>query len=636
MPRRLPVLLALLSALVPAFLARARDAAAAESRTVPEVIDLRAEAAADLLTVAGFQVTRVDVEGEPAGTVASQTPGGFQRAAVGSTVTIRVRKGAAGSIPAAPQVPPGVPPPPPMPGGPGANPPTPPGTVPSVVGALEAAARTALSAWRVRVLTVVGTDANDGKVVDQVPAAGTPFQAGSEVTITVARRAVDPSTSVVPNVVGMDGEIAARQLQGLSLVPLVTTVPSDPTNAGKVVSQDPAAGTVVAKRSNVAISVGAAAGPSALLETEVPECVRLPEADARARLMQAGLSIAAKDRLAPAGQVGLVLEQDPPAGTRVARGRAVTIVVGRLLMLPIRVPDVLNQDAGAAGQMLRDAGFAVETVEAVSLPGSAGRVIAQDPAGGATAIRGSTVRITVGRVPPAPPTPVAAQAPNVVGRTEGEARDVLARAGFSVRTSPTRGPRETWGRVVAQNPPAGAPLPRGTEVVIDVPQPEASPAPMALPNYVGTDATTAQSDLQSRGMVAAVVTTEGSPDGRVLGQNPAPGTPVAPGSVITLTVARATPLGQVVLYEPAHKMSVPRAYGGTFRWSSVPGAEDYQFEILVLKDGVWVTADNDIVRDTTKRPAHIKKGTYQWHVRARRDGGRVLGPWSEWRQATWY
>jgi hypothetical protein len=32
----------------------------------------------------------------------------------------------------------------------------------------------------------------------------------------------------------------------------------------------------------------------------------------------------------------------------------------------------------------------------------------------------------------------------------------------------------------------------------------------------------------------------------------------------------------------------------------------------------------------------VKRGKYRWHVRGRRDGGRVEGPWSEWREFSIY
>jgi hypothetical protein len=56
----------------------------------------------------------------------------------------------------------------------------------------------------------------------------------------------------------------------------------------------------------------------------------------------------------------------------------------------------------------------------------------------------------------------------------------------------------------------------------------------------------------------------------------------------------------------------------------------------VWKDDTWVVADNDTVRGVEKRPSRVKTGTYQWHVRARRKDGKILGDWSEWRRLTIY
>src|SRR5204862_1915614 len=184
------------------------------------------------------------------------------------------------------------------------------------------------------------------------------------------------------------------------------------------------AGAVVARNSNVTVLVGRR-GAGSLLENEVPDLARLSEAQARRTLDQAGYGVLVKDRLA-AESVGLVVEQDPPPGQRLLRGRAVTIVVGRLLLLPIRVPDVVGQDAPGAEQTLRASGFDVAQTYAVSLPGSAGRVLSQDPAGAALANRGSTVRLMVGRPTGAPSVPV----PALVGRTVEQATADLAAVGL--------------------------------------------------------------------------------------------------------------------------------------------------------------------------------------------------------------
>jgi beta-lactam-binding protein with PASTA domain len=536
--------------------------AAPEVVSVPEVVDLPEAEARAMLGRAGFQVAVQDAPGDPAGTVATQQPGGFWWAARGSTVTIGVRRGSGAGVRIGPA---------PRPEGPV---PVPPGPLPR------------------------------GPVT---PDSG--------------------PTVVVPSVLGLDADSATQQVQTAGLVPLVNVVSSDPANADKVIGQEPAAGAVVARNSNVTVLVGRR-GAGSLLENEVPDLVRLSEGDARRALEQAGYGVLVKDRLA-AEAVGLVVDQEPRAGSRLLRGRAVTIVVGRLLLLPIRVPETVGLDAATAEQALRASGFAVEQSYAVSLPGSAGRVLSQDPAGSTLANRGSTVRLMVGRPTGAASVPV----PALVGRTADQARADLAAVGLVARpreVPPAAG--EPPGRVRGQSPAAGTAVPRGSEVAIDV---AGGPPPVQtfpLPGYVGMDLPAAQADLQTRGLRVVVTLARGTVEGKVLSQTPVADSAVVAGTQVTLVVSHVPTLGAVTLLDPASGTSLPKNYGVTFTWSPVPDAEDYEFEIMVNKDEVWVVADHDMVRATFKRPHSTKKGFYQWHVRARAEGGNVVGPWSEWRR----
>ena len=478
--------------------------------------------------------------------------------------------------------------------------------------------------WAARGSTVtIGVRRGSGARVGPAPRPEGP------VPVPPGPRVTGPAgaTAVVPSVLGLDADSASQQVQTAGLVPLVNVVSSDPANADKVIGQEPAAGSVVARGSNVTVLVGRR-GAGSLLENEVPDLVRLSESEARRTLEQAGYGVLVKDRLA-AETVGLVVDQEPAAGSRLLRGRAVTIVVGRLLLLPIRVPETVGLDAATAEQALRSTGFAVEQTYAVSLPGSAGRVLSQDPAGGANANRGSTVRLMVGRPTGAATVPV----PAVVGRTADQARADLVAAGLVMtarEVPPAAG--EPPGRVRGQSPAAGTPVPRGSEVAVDV---AGGPPPVQtfpLPNYVGMDLPAAQADLQARALRVVVTLARGPVEGKVVAQTPVEGSAVVAGTQVTLVVSHVPTLGAVVLLDPPTGTSLPKNYGVTFTWTPVPDAEDYEFEIMVNKDEVWVVADHDMVRTTFKRPHSTKKGFYQWHVRARREGGNVAGPWSEWRR----
>jgi len=590
--QRRPTSLLLCVALLP-LLAGPRLAQAGARRQVPEVIDLPEPAAQAELAAGGFSATVEAIDGEPAGTVGRQSPGGFAWAEAGTSVTIFVRRGDAPAAarttagpPAPTSVPPPAGPPPSVPPSSVPPPPAPPPPaspqgalrVPSVIGRTEAEALDLLHSYRVTVTGVEATAGNEGLVVDQSPAGAQPLAEGQSVTISVGRAGAPPAgAAAVPDVVGLDQEAARTRLAQAHLVPLVNLVAADPAGAGKVIAQEPPAGVVVARDSNVMLGIGRPAA-TPLTETEVPDLIRATETEARSRLAAAGLEASVKDRLAPAPDANAVLQQEPAPGTRLPRGRIVTLTVGRLLLLPLRLPDTLGQDAATAEKALADAGFTVLRATALSLPGSAGKVVAQDPAGGGMATRSSTVRITIGQ------------------------------------------------------PPSGAPGPAPAAPTPAAPAPTAVP----VPGYVGGDASAAQSDLLARGFGVVLTYIAGTPDGRVVGQDPAPGTPLAPGSRVTLTVSRTPTLPQVQLREPATGTALPRNVGMTYYWEPVPEAEDYQFEIFVWKDDTWVQADNDIERAPQKHPSKNKKGTYQWHVRARRAGGKVLGPWSEWRRVTIY
>jgi beta-lactam-binding protein with PASTA domain len=523
-------------------------------------------------------------------------------------------------------------------------------TVPDVVGLGEPEARTLLTlvGFAVEVTEATGDLAGaPGTVASQSPGGFATSERGARVTIAVRRGAASRpaggagtpagASPLVPSVIGLDEDAAMQRISSAGLVPLTSSVQVDqPTWNGRVVSQEPAGLTPVARSSNVSLVVGRA--PAGMLrESEVPDLVRLSEADARARAAAAGFPVVVRDRLAgDTGGVGLVLEQEPAGGSRLLRGRTLHLVVGRLLLLPIRLPETTGLDAALAETTLRDAGFAVETQVAASPVGSTGKVLSQEPAGGAMAYRGSTVRITVGRslVPASTSVPV----PAVVGRTEAEARADLAAAGLVARVrAADPAPGVAPGRVRGQDPVAGAFVARGSEVAIDV----ATAAPAAtrrvlIPNYTGVDGPTAQAGLEALGLRVTVAYAAGTPDGVVLDQAPPPSTEVAVGSVVTIRVARAPSLAQVILTGPADRTALPRNFGVTFTWNPVPGAEDYQFQIMENKNGEWKVADDDILRVPTKRPARVHAGWYQWHVRARGQGGAVSGPWSEWRRLQIY
>jgi hypothetical protein len=176
----------------------------------------------------------------------------------------------------------------------------------------------------------------------------------------------------------------------------------------------------------------------------------------------------------------------------------------------------------------------------------------------------------------------------------------------------------------------------GTEVVLEVVRVDVETPGVPLPSYLNMDAATAQADLQNKGLRVAIAYVTGSMPGRVVGQQPVAGTVTVRGALVTLTVARPQDLGIVQLLEPDNRVALPRNHGLVFRWNPVADAEDYQIEVLSWQNDGWQRENQFEMRDLFMKVNRTKAGLYQWHVRARRAGGTVTGPWSEMRQLRVY
>jgi serine/threonine-protein kinase len=88
-------------------------------------------------------------------------------------------------------------------------------------------------------------------VISQSPAANTPVTAGQTVALTISS---GPQPVKVPSVLGLLETKADDQLTAAGLVVDTKTV-VDPANAGRVVAQNPRAGTSVQQGTTVTITV---------------------------------------------------------------------------------------------------------------------------------------------------------------------------------------------------------------------------------------------------------------------------------------------------------------------------------------------------------------------------------------------
>jgi beta-lactam-binding protein with PASTA domain len=197
-------------------------------------------------------------------------------------------------------------------------------SVPSVVGLAQAAAQSAITAAGLTVGAVTPTSSAtvpSGNVISQNPTGGTSVTPGSAVALVVS---TGPASAAVPSVVGMTQAAAQSAITAAGFsVGVVATANSATVAAGLVINQSPAGGTSAVLGSSVGltVSVGPAMAP-------VPDVVGKTQAVAQSTITGAGFSVGAVATANSATvAAGLVISQNPTAGTSAALGSSVGFTV---------------------------------------------------------------------------------------------------------------------------------------------------------------------------------------------------------------------------------------------------------------------------------------------------------------------
>jgi serine/threonine protein kinase/beta-lactam-binding protein with PASTA domain len=262
----------------------------------------------------------------------------------------------------------------------------------------------------------------------------------------------------VPNVVGIERDLAIQRIEEAELEAAVEERASVDVEEGLVIEQQPPAGSRIAKGDTVTIVVST--GPQ---EVEVPALAGRTYGEAVDTLEELGLEPQRVDVFSQR-PVGIVASLDPRAGTIVDEGSTVIVRVSKGAQL-VAVPDVLQQDEASARSELEAAGFQVQVVQAPSSDTPEGLVSAQNPDPGVEAARGSTVQITIST------GPEQVRVPAVEGLSEQDATDALEEEGFAVESEcfVVTDPGQV-GFVQDTDPEANALVESGSTVTIKVGQ----------------------------------------------------------------------------------------------------------------------------------------------------------------------
>ena len=176
--------------------------------------------------------------------------------------------------------------------------------------------------------------------------------------------------------------------------------------------------------SGSAVTLVVSIGSPGLAQVTVPNVVGQTQSAATSALTGAGLTVGAVTMQSSSTvAAGSVISESPTAGTRVASGSAVTLVVSTGSPGPaqVTVPNVVGQTQAAATSAITGAGLTMGAVtQQSSSTVASGSVISESPTAGTMVASGSAVSFVVSSgAPPPAPVPV----PNVVGGGGGGAFD---------------------------------------------------------------------------------------------------------------------------------------------------------------------------------------------------------------------
>ena len=200
----------------------------------------------------------------------------------------------------------------------------------------------------------------------------------------------------------------------------------------------------------------------------------------------------------------------------------------------VSVPDLTGKDEAGARSTLEGVGLAFQRgadVSSDTVP--EGQVVSYDPGAGTMAAPGTKVEVHFSS------GSATVTVPNVSGQTQGDARNALEKADFTVGdvTTVDAGGVKA-GNVVSTDPAAGTKAKRGSTVNLQV----ASGRLVVPQNLVGMSTDEAKKALTSAGFTVITInqqtTTQQDQNGKVLSVNPAAGATVDSGAEITLTVGQ--------------------------------------------------------------------------------------------------
>ncbi|MEO8258363.1 MAG: PASTA domain-containing protein [Acidobacteriota bacterium] len=208
---------------------------------------------------------------------------------------------------------------------------------------------------------------------------------------------------------------------------------------------------------SASVSTVMTSGPAPVI---VPDVIGRTRAAAADEIANSGLMLGTVTMQSSATVAAdLVISESPVAGTSLAAGSAVNLVVSTGPE-PVRVPNVVGLTQPAASSALAATDLVVGTVTSASSPTvPSGSIISSTPAARSSVPLGSAVNLVVSTGPP----PV--NVPNVLSLTRAAATNAIVTAGLTIgRVTTASSAAVRAGSVISESPAAGTVVAAGSPV----------------------------------------------------------------------------------------------------------------------------------------------------------------------------
>lgn len=343
------------------------------------------------------------------------------------------------------------------------------------------------------------------------------------------------STIAVADYTNMSDAQAQQAVVNAGLRVRFVKSPSDSIAANHVIRQNPLAGTKVGKDSLVELVISNGKPLVGLMDFRGFSVL-----DAQRALQAQGFGVTVIRRFDNSAKDN-VIDQQPKPGAKVRQASRITLIVSNGAAL-VNVPNFVGMSVEKARAAAEKFGIRLDASQRTAVAGvPADTIASQNPAAGQQTQKGALVFATVStgvQNPPAQPAGgvTMAAVPAVVGKPYQDAVDAIAGEGFSTHVQFKIIPAAN-GTIVAQDPAATTQLAQGSTVTVTV------SVPGEIPDTEGMPVDKAKETLSAAGygVNKTQYTTTAGAGGRVVGTDPAVGTPLSPGTAVTLIVNGSAP-----------------------------------------------------------------------------------------------